>query len=86
MLATAITLLVALTGVIAAAVVCDSLVAARAAWVRLMREGEVMRAGLSVQASARAISLRPAAAPRRVMAGRASVSRQPRQLQACVAA
>jgi hypothetical protein len=60
------------------------LVVARAAWVRLMREGEVMRAGLAVQAHARVMSLRPAVAPRRAVAGR--VASWPRPLQACAAA
>jgi len=46
MLSTAITVLFTLTGLIATATVTHSLVVARAAWTRLMREGELMRAGL----------------------------------------
>ena len=84
MLTLAIATLFVLAGLIAMVVVADSLVVARAAWLRLMREGEVMRAGLAVQASARVMSLRPAAAPRRAAAGR--VANRPRPLQACAAA
>lgn len=86
MLAFAITVLFTVTGLVAVAVIADSIVAAHAAWVRLMREGEVMRAGLALQTAAREMRLRPVPAPRRAMAGRASAPRRPQPLQACVAA
>jgi hypothetical protein len=86
MLAFAITVLFAVTGLVAVAVVADSLVTARRAWVRLMREGEVMRAGLALQAAARDMSLRPAPAVRRPMAGRVPAPRRQLPLQACAAA
>lgn len=87
MLAIAITMLFTLTGLIASAVVADSLIKARAAYARLMLEGEVMRAGFAVQAAAMEMSLRPKtmAAPRRVTAQRRPAMRQP-NLLACVAA
>ncbi|MCM0001062.1 MAG: hypothetical protein NBV68_16940 [Erythrobacter sp.] len=68
MLSLAITVLFALTGLIATATVAHCLVEARAAYVRLMREGEVMRAGFALQAAAVEMALRPA--PRRAMATR----------------
>lgn len=68
MLSFAITVLFTLTGLIAAATVAHCLVGARAAYARLMREGEVMRAGLALQAAAVEMRLRPA--PRRVIATR----------------
>lgn len=89
MLAFAITVLFTLTGLVAVAVIADSLVTARAAWVRLMREGEVMRAGLALQAAVRDMSLRQAPAARRAMAGmagRVPVPRRPQPLRACAAA
>jgi hypothetical protein len=86
MLAFAITVLFTVTGLVAVAVVADSLVAARAAWVRLMREGGVMRAGLALQAAALDMSLRPAPAARRAMAARVPAPRRPQPLQACAAA
>lgn len=86
MLAIAIAALFAFAGIVGMAVIADSLIAARAAWLRLMREGEVMRAGLAVQAAARDMSLRPALAPRRAMAGRVPAPRRPQPLQACAAA
>lgn len=86
MLAFAITVLFTLTGLVAVAVIADSLVTARAAWVRLMREGEVMRAGLALQAAARDMSLRQAPAARRAMAGRVPAPRRPQPLRACAAA
>ncbi len=86
MLAIAITALFTLAGIVGVAVVADSLVEARAAWARLMHEGEVMRAGLAVQVAAREMSLRPAPAPRRAMAGRAPAPRRLQPLQACAAA
>ena len=68
MLSLAITVLLTLSGVIAVATVAHCLVEARAAYVRLMREGEVMRAGLALQAAAVEMALRPA--PRRAVATR----------------
>lgn len=68
MLAFAITALFALTGVIAAATVAHCLVEARRAYVRLMREGEILRAGFALQAAAVEMALRPA--PRRTVAMR----------------
>jgi len=68
MLALAITALFTLTGLIAVATVAHCLVGARAAYARLMREGEVMRAGFALQAAAVEMALRPA--PRRVVAMR----------------
>lgn len=91
MISLAIAALFFLAGIIGLAVVADSLIKARAAWVRLMREGEVMRAGLALQAAAREMSLRPAPAARRAIARRAKAGRvpvpwRPLPLQACAAA
>lgn len=82
MLSIAITVLFTLTGVIAMATVAHCLAEARAAYERLMREGEVMRAGFALQAAAIEMSLRPA--PRRVVATRRVMPRLP--LPACAAA
>lgn len=87
MLALAITILFTLAGLVATAVIADSLVRARAAYARLVREGEVLRAGLALQAAVVEMRLRPAprAAAGRTIAGR----RQPLRLQplpACAAA
>lgn len=60
MLSIAINVLFACAGLLAAGTIVHSLREARAAWVRLMREGEVLRAGLALQASATPMSLRPA--------------------------
>lgn len=68
MLSLAITVLFTLTGLIAVATVAHCLVEARAAYARLMREGEVMRAGFALQAAAVEMALRPA--PRRAVATR----------------
>jgi hypothetical protein len=72
MLTLAITALITVTGLIAAATVAHCLVEARKAYVQLMREGEVMRAGLALQASAVEMALRPKtlAPPRRAVAMR----------------
>jgi hypothetical protein len=85
MLSTAITVLFTLTGLIAAATVVHCLVGARAAYARLMREGEVMRAGFAAQAAAIEMSLRPrpATGARRAAAMRRAPSLRP--LQACAA-
>lgn len=70
MLSAAITVLFAVTGIIAVATVVHTLREARVVYDRLMREGEVMRAGLALQASATEMSLRPKAvtSPRRALA------------------
>ncbi len=86
MLANAITALFAFAGVLSIAVVAHSLAEARVAYARLMREGEVLRAGLALQATAVEMSLRPkaVAAPRRAVATRRPAGlRSP--LQACAA-
>ncbi len=70
MLSLAIIALFTLTGLIAVATVAHCLVGARAAYLRLMREGEVMRAGFALQAAAVEMALRPA--PRRAVATRRS--------------
>lgn len=84
MLAFAISALLTTTGFIAVLVIADTLLKAHAAYLRLMREGEVMRAGFAVQAAAVEMQLRPAA--RGVTARRRSVPLRPRTLQACAAA
>ncbi len=86
MLTIAINTLFCIAGILAIAVIAHSLVEARAAYARLMREGEVLRAGLALQASAMEMSLRPnpALAPRRAVATRRPAGmRSP--LQACAA-
>lgn len=91
MLTILITALFALAGVVSIAVIAHSLVEARAAYARLMREGEVLRAGLALQASVREMSLRagPALAPRRAVAMQRPVALRPHllpsPLQACAA-
>jgi hypothetical protein len=70
MLTFALTVLFTLTGLIAVAVVADCLIKAHAAYAQLMREGEVMRAGLALQASAVEMGLRSKVAPRRAVATR----------------
>ena len=86
MLALAITVLFTLTGIIAAAVIADCLLKARVAYARLMREGDVMRAGFALQAAAVDMQLRPSVrqvTPRR---RQAVPGLRPLPLQACVAA
>lgn len=91
MISTVITTFFTLAGLLAVAVIAHSLIEARAAWARLMEEGEVLRAGLALQASAFEMSLRPPAVltPRRAVAmpRPAGLRPQPRlpQLQACAA-
>jgi hypothetical protein len=82
MLSLAITALFTLAGLIAVATVAHCLVEARKAYVRLMREGEIMRAGFAVQAAAVDMALRPA--PRRAVATRRDLPRQLRPI--CAAA
>ncbi len=89
MLTYVITALFAFAAVLSVAVIAHSLTEARAAYARLMREGEVLRAGLALQASAREMSLRPAPAlaPRRAVATRRPAGLRPHSLpsplQAC---
>ncbi len=77
----AITALFTLTGLIATATVAHCLIGARAAYVRLMREGEVMRAGFALQAAAVEMRLRPA--PRRTIPARRMIT--PSARPACAA-
>ena len=84
MLALAITVLFTLTGIISAAVIADNLMKARAAYARLMREGEIMRAGFALQAAAVDMQLRPVT--RNTTARQRSAPLRPRKLQACAAA
>jgi hypothetical protein len=84
MLSTAITVLFTLTGVIAAASIAHSLRDARALYVRLVREGKVMRAGLALQASAVEMSRRPS--PRRLVATRRPAMLRQQPLPAFAAA
>ena len=88
MLAIAITVLFTLTGLIAAAVIADSMVKAQAAYAQLIREGEVMRAGFALQASAVEMSLRPKpqATARRAVATRRPGTLRPQALPVCAAA
>ncbi len=91
MISSLITALFTLAGLLALAVIAHSLREARAVWVRLMREGEELRAGLALPAPAMEMGQRPFAhaAPRRAIAmPRPAVLRpMPRlpQLQACAA-
>jgi hypothetical protein len=84
MLTLAIFALFTVAGIVAVLVIADTLLKAREAYVRLMRDGEVMRAGFALQAAAIEMQLRPAA--RSVTARRRSVAFQPRTLQICAAA
>lgn len=88
MLSAAITVLFTLTGIIAAATIAHSLREARALYFRLLREGEVMRAGLALQASAIEMSLRPnpVVAPRRAVATRRPAMLRQQALPAYAAA
>jgi hypothetical protein len=91
-----ITALFAFAAVLSVAEIAHSLADARAAYARLMREGEVLRAGLALQATAIEVSLRPKslAAPRRAVATRRPAGLHPHllhphllqsPLQACAA-
>lgn len=84
MLSLAITVLFTVTAIVAAATVVHCLIGARAAYARLMREGEVMRAGLALQAAAVEMSLRPA--PRRAVATRRPAGLRPMPRPAYAAA
>lgn len=72
MLSFAITLLFTLSGLIAVVTIAHCLAEARSAYARLMREGEIMRAGFALQAAAIEMALRPKplAVPRRAVATR----------------
>lgn len=91
MLTIVINALFAFAAVLSVAVIAHSLTEARAAYARLMREGEVLRAGLALQASAREMSLRPspALAPRRAVTTRRPAGLHSHllasQLQVCAA-
>ena len=74
MLAFAITVLFTLTGILAALMIADSLLKARAAYAQLMHEAALMRDGLAAQPAAPDLRLRPAAC-------RASPDRRPAQLR-----
>ncbi len=91
MLTIAINTLFFAAGILSIAVIAHSLVEARAAYARLMREGAMLRAGLALQGSALEMSLRPspALAARRAVATRRPVGMRPHSLttplQACAA-
>jgi hypothetical protein len=63
MLSAAIAVLFVGTGLVAAATVAHSLREAHALYLRLVREGEIMRAGFALQAAAAEMSLRPNSGP-----------------------
>lgn len=84
MLTAAITVLFTITGLVAVATIAHSLREARSLYFRLLREGEVMRAGIALQASAIEMSLRPA--PRRAVATRRPAGLRPMPLPAYAAA
>lgn len=84
MLALAISALFIASGIVAMLVIADTLLKARASYARLMREGEVMRAGFALQAAAVDMQLRPA--NRGFTARRHSVSLRSRPFQVCAAA
>ncbi len=65
MLSAAITVLFSLAGLVAIASIAHSLREARAAWARLMREGEVLREAMAFEASLIEMSLRAQALPAR---------------------
>ncbi len=94
MLSAIITVLFACASLLAIASIAHSLTEAHAAWARLMREGEVLRAALAFEESLVEMSLRAAALPasRRAIA-RVTVMPRPAVLlplalprPACVAA
>ncbi len=83
MLAFAISALFTVSGIIAVLVIVDTLLKARAAYGRLMREGEIMQAGFALQAAAVEMSLRPSTRP---IMPRRRLMGQPARLHVCVAA
>lgn len=74
MLALAITALFIFAALVAAAVIADCLVKARAVCLRLLHEGEVMRGSTALRAAAVGVSLRRAPRP---VAGRVMAARRP---------
>ena len=91
MLATAIAALFALTAIIAALVIADCLIRARAAYVQLAREAEWLALDIPVQPAARALRPgRPRSAARRITPDRRSAMLQARPVMlgipACAAA
>jgi hypothetical protein len=84
MLAIAISALFIVTGLVAASTIADNLLKARSAYLRLLREGEVMRAGLALQAAVGEMRLRPQA--RAVTPIRRTMSSRARSLQLPVCA
>ena len=92
MLALAITALFTLSGVIAAIVIADCLIRARAAYARLVEETEALRAALALEAAqaAAAVELR-LRAPARPAARAVTARRRPAMVrqrlpQACATA
>jgi hypothetical protein len=92
MLALAITVLFTLAGLISAAVITDSLMRARVAYVRLLDEAEALRAALALEAAeaAAAVEMR-LRAPARPAARAVTARRRPAMIrqphhQACAAA
>lgn len=81
MLVLAISLLFTLTGIIAVLAIADSLIRARTAYARLMREAAAMQHG---SAGPQAVRLRPT--PHRFTAGRRPALRQPLGRPVCAAA
>lgn len=86
MLTAAITLLFTAAAVLACAVIAHSLREAVTAWERLMREGEVLRAGIALQAASTGEIRLRAAPAQRAFATRRPASFQPLPLRACAAA
>jgi hypothetical protein len=60
MLAIAVCVLFTIAGVVAALTIADNLLKARAAYVRLMREGAWLQAGLALRAQASPLAAGPA--------------------------
>ncbi|QDH35292.1 hypothetical protein [Porphyrobacter sp. YT40] len=56
----ALVALLTISGLVALAVITDTLMQARVAYRRLMAEGEALRAGLAAQAAATELRMRPA--------------------------
>ena len=84
MLALVISALFTASGIIAVLVIADTLLRSRAAYARLMREGEVMRAAFALQVAAVEMQQRPAVSM--TTARRRSMPSRLLKLQACAAA
>ena len=82
MLALALALLFAVTGIAAVLVIIDSAMKGRNAWTQLMREAALMRAGYAVQVEAQELRVRRA--PARFTPDRRLTPLRP--LPVCVAA